>query len=319
VTDPTSNQHTDRRSAAAAAQVEGEKLGFETDAFVVRLVDYRDSDRIVTFLTERFGRLGALARGARRSRKRFGAALAPYHLCRASLRGRPAGQKLLHLREIAVEEHYPNLGGDMTRLALAGYFTELARETTVEGHPEPGVFRLLAAGYRILDAHPPKRCTARAFEYHLLRELGLAPRLDRCVGTDGRQDCTKSIGMILDRLHTRDTGGNDGPTERRLGLDLVHGGLLCPKCAARAPTTCSRMSVAGVEGLRWLASCDFEAATTAHDNKNDLGVTANHEIRKALGAKLHELIGHPLHSVAFIEKIRRWHSSGQSVRGKPSC
>ena len=46
-----------------------------TDAIVIRLTDYGESDRIVTLLTERHGKVTAIAKGARRSRKRFGGAL----------------------------------------------------------------------------------------------------------------------------------------------------------------------------------------------------------------------------------------------------
>ena len=45
-----------------------------TRAIVLRLVDYRESDRIATLFTEALGRVGAIARGARKSQRRFGGA-----------------------------------------------------------------------------------------------------------------------------------------------------------------------------------------------------------------------------------------------------
>lgn len=50
---------------------------YRTEAIVLRLLDYGESDRIVTFYTAGFGKLRGIARGARRSRKRFANALEP--------------------------------------------------------------------------------------------------------------------------------------------------------------------------------------------------------------------------------------------------
>ena len=44
---------------------------FDTPAVVVRVVDYGEADRIVTLLTRARGKLAAMARGARKSRRRF--------------------------------------------------------------------------------------------------------------------------------------------------------------------------------------------------------------------------------------------------------
>ena len=56
-----------------------------SDALVLRLVDYRESDRIVTLFTQELGVLGAIARGARSSRRRFAGALEPYAIVRVEL------------------------------------------------------------------------------------------------------------------------------------------------------------------------------------------------------------------------------------------
>ncbi|MBX7197665.1 MAG: DNA repair protein RecO, partial [Sandaracinaceae bacterium] len=41
-------------------------------AVLLRSVDFGEADRIVTLLTEQHGRVAVMARGARRSQKRFG-------------------------------------------------------------------------------------------------------------------------------------------------------------------------------------------------------------------------------------------------------
>jgi DNA repair protein RecO (recombination protein O) len=260
------------------------------------MVDYRDSDRIVTLLTQDYGRLGALARGARKSRKRFGAALSPYHLVEARLRGEPSDGKLMRLADVRIEESYRQIASDMKRLALAGYFSELCRETVVEAQPEPAIFQHLVEGHRALNQLEPKRCTSRAFEIHLLRRLGVEPVLDRCVGQRG------SAGCVRRPDEGGETGDAEGPSGR-WGLDLVHGGMVCPECAVSAGTSCIRLSLEAVRAIQRLASVSFARGAASED---DLSHEVNAEIRKAFGAKLYDLIGRPLQSVAFIEKMRRW-------------
>ena len=48
---------------------------FKTDAIVVRSLNYGESDRIITFFTRDFGKIKGIAKGARRSKKRFQNAL----------------------------------------------------------------------------------------------------------------------------------------------------------------------------------------------------------------------------------------------------
>ena len=44
---------------------------FDTPAVIVRAVDYGEADRVVTLLTRARGKVSAIARGARKSRRRF--------------------------------------------------------------------------------------------------------------------------------------------------------------------------------------------------------------------------------------------------------
>ncbi len=148
---------------------------------MLRVVDYGESDRIVNFLTRDEGRLGALARGARRSRRRFAGALQPGVHVRVELR---AGRgELFHLERAEILDPFEGTLADLRRLALASGVIELLRELCPELAPDPTIFEAgLAALHRI--AHePPREELLLAFHVHLLERLGLAPVLDACVAT----------------------------------------------------------------------------------------------------------------------------------------
>ena len=57
----------------------------KTEAIVLRSIRYGEADRILHLYTPRHGRIGAIARGARRARSRFGARLEPFFRLRVVL------------------------------------------------------------------------------------------------------------------------------------------------------------------------------------------------------------------------------------------
>ena len=57
----------------------------KTEAVVLRSIRYGEADRILHLYTPARGRIGAIAKGARRARSRFGARLEPFMHVRAVL------------------------------------------------------------------------------------------------------------------------------------------------------------------------------------------------------------------------------------------
>ena len=69
-----------------------------TRALLLRRVDYAESDLVLSLFTVELGRISALARGARKSRRRFGGVLEPMHTLEVTLDERPSSE-LYILRE----------------------------------------------------------------------------------------------------------------------------------------------------------------------------------------------------------------------------
>jgi DNA repair protein RecO (recombination protein O) len=150
-----------------------------TRALLLRSVDYRESDRVVTLLTERFGKRSALARAARASKRRFGGALQPLCVLEVQLqRGRGELETLVSAQ---IKQPFARTLGDLARMSAGFAGIELLRELTAEHEIDPALFALALAFLTALDAgecapEPLGVCFAAA----LLAELGHAPRLDRC-------------------------------------------------------------------------------------------------------------------------------------------
>ncbi|MCB9601824.1 MAG: DNA repair protein RecO [Sandaracinus sp.] len=149
------------------------------DAFLLRAVDFRDHDRVLTLLTREHGTLGVLARGARRSRKRFGGALEPFQ--RLAVTWRP-GRGLGTLNEALVRRSHPGLLASLARMRLAGDGTAFVRQLCVEGQGDPEVFDaldvFLAAVAEVGVAH--EEGLGLAFRVRVLALFGASPELELC-------------------------------------------------------------------------------------------------------------------------------------------
>src|SRR5262245_52736465 len=126
-----------------------------TPAVVLRTVDYGEADRVVTLLCKDGGKLGALARGARKSTKRFGAALALFGVGEATLVER-AGAELWTLESFHGARGFPRIMADVAKVAHGGYACELVRELAPPRQAEPELFALLVTLLDLLDGAPAR-------------------------------------------------------------------------------------------------------------------------------------------------------------------
>ena len=196
-------------------------LSLHTEALVLRAVDFGESDRIVHLLTPTLGRLPAIAKGARRSRRRFPGTLDLMNqLAVQVVRGRPAA--LARLEGARLLRTYESIRGDAARFALGCYLLELLDRLAPEGGAPRDLARLFAFARGALDwvdREPPTQRMRVLLELRALDALGLRPELLRCVRC-GRELAASERGSAAAAL----------PIPFLIG----EGGPLCPTCAAGA-------------------------------------------------------------------------------------
>lgn len=245
---------------------------FVSLAVVVRTVDYGEADRVVTLLTRGHGKLSALARGARKSTRRFGAGLSLFGVGEATLSERP-GAELATLEAFDGARGFPGLYADVAKVAHGGYACELVRELSPVRQPEPEMFDLLVGLCELLSGGPARAETLRVFELRLLDLVGLRPQVSRCATGD---DCT------LD---------TDGQV-----FDVRRGGVVCAAChgSGRPLAGEVRRALASAQGL----TLDQAASLT-------LAHAVNAGCRDAIAALIIDHLGRALKSVEFIDKLNR--------------
>ncbi len=179
-----------------------------TGALVLRSVDYRDADRIVTLLTERLGKISAIARSARRSRRRFAGSLEPFAIIEADIE--PGRGELGTLLEARVLQGFPGILKDLGTMSAAAAALDLVARGSAERQPDPELFRATACLFRLLDeGRQPAEEALVSFRIRATALLGFAPDLDAC-GRCGRTAAAGRAGLfdpVAGHLVCRACGG----------------------------------------------------------------------------------------------------------------
>jgi DNA repair protein RecO (recombination protein O) len=150
-----------------------------TPAYTLRHYALGEADLIVVFYTLNFGRVRAVARGARRVRSRYGSVFQPF--TRSDLVFfEKEGQELARVSSCDIERSYYESLLTPESAALAAYFAELVIEFTVERDPNPALFRLIGAVLDALEKGVPLPVAARYFEVWVLQLSGFLPLLGTC-------------------------------------------------------------------------------------------------------------------------------------------
>jgi DNA repair protein RecO (recombination protein O) len=164
-----------------------------------------------------------MARGARRSKKRFGGALSAFALLRVEVReGR--GQ-VGTLSQAAVTRAFPRILGDLDRMGAGYAALELVRELTREDEPVPEVFATTVAMLDALDAQGAQpRPLLVCFMARMMGLSGFAPRLDAC-GHCGKRPGAEQAALFdprMGHLVCRACGGASHSLSGRVRALLIH-------------------------------------------------------------------------------------------------
>jgi DNA repair protein RecO (recombination protein O) len=176
-----------------------------SSAIILQHTDYGDDDRIVTFLTPDHGRLKGFARAARKSRKRFGAALEPFAEVRMHWVKRGSGE-LVSLRSAELVTLRSGLRRNLETLTLASYGCELTEMLFDESGTGVEVFKLLQAFLDHLAGNGYSVEARLLMEIRMLSLAGYVPHL---------QHCAACFGPLP-----------DGP----ISFSAADDGSLCPDC-----------------------------------------------------------------------------------------
>jgi DNA repair protein RecO (recombination protein O) len=244
-----------------------------TAAIVLRARDYGESDRIVTLLTEDFGKLSGIAKGARKSRVRFEHKLEPFSHVILFFRRRPHGQLVFITRAEAGPSSQYRIEEDIGRFALGSYMLELSDALTSEEAEAAGAYHLLDEALTALSRNPTTAALRQAFELKMLAWAGYGPEFGRCrVCGSGLEAGNGSAYFVASR-----------------------GGVVCARCRSSVPEGAFRIEGRSAIALAHLQRMNLDRASRAESAGADGALVISRFLTGLLDRKLR--------SVEFLESV----------------
>ena len=235
----------------------------KAEALVIRLIDFSETSCVVTLFTREFGKVSALAKGARRLKGPFESALDLLARVRIVFL-RKSSEALDLLTEAKLERRFRLPGRDLSRLYGAYYVAELLSDLTDDGDPHADLFD---AAVEALDQLSGESISSGdvilRWELAALRILGHLPSLDVCV------ECGQNV-----------------VSGRRTAFGFTAGGVLCDSCRPGKKHVAT-LSAEAVDRLRVFAEPSDAWRSTTIDRRTagELRGVVNQYVNHFLGRR----------------------------------
>lgn len=223
----------------------------QTQAIVLNVMDFGESDKIITFYTLHHGKVKGIAKGAKRSKKRFVNKLEYFtSLTITAVPGRRSS--LARIDQAELLNPYLPLREDYQRYTAAMLVCELVDQWTRENDSDEHLFHLLCW---VLDEIAVSTSIAdiiMLFQVKLLDIVGVGLQFDHCL------NCNTPI-----HDHT-------------YRFSLAHNGLLCSSCGSHnnAAAGMLTLSAATIKTLQKARSLSLEKIHRLKFSKISLGQAA---------------------------------------------
>lgn len=181
---------------------------YKTEAINLKTSPFGEADKILTLFTREYGKIKAIAKGARRPGSKFGGRLeilAHNQFLLAS------GRDLDVVSQCETINSFYSIRKNPEKLASSIYLIKLIDGSTVEGQKNSKLFDILLGSLKLLEEGTLPRVLAKIFEIELIDVEGFFPVLDRCV------KCGKKIKVA----------------PKKVKFNLTLKGILCSSCSKK--------------------------------------------------------------------------------------
>ncbi|HSO10533.1 MAG TPA: DNA repair protein RecO [Desulfoprunum sp.] len=181
---------------------------YEVEAIVLATRDHGEADLIVTFFSLERGRATGIAKGAKRSKRRFVNKLEIFSFLHLTCSD-PAGGGLVFIHEADLHTPFLRLRTDPPRYATASVVREFLLLALREGERDETIFRLALWALHGLDAGRPRLSLLLLYLLRFYSAIGYRPVLEACL----------TCGIAVS-------------PSRSFAFSHLGGGLVCATCAA---------------------------------------------------------------------------------------
>jgi DNA repair protein RecO (recombination protein O) len=247
---------------------------FRTEAVILRRYDFGEADRLLTLYTPEYGKLRAIAKGARRPNGRQTGHVELFTRAKMLI---ARGRELHVVSQAEMIDPYLPLHEDLERGGYAHHFVELLDNFTEDEEQNRSAYELLRSALSWIseaDHSVDLQLAARFYELKLLELVGFQPALFRCAMGQEEIRPTSQFFSVHD------------------------GGIVCPEHAEGR----SMLSISfnAVKTLRYLQTRDYETV-----RRLKLDPPLHTELERVLHTYIVYLLEQRLKSAEFIRRVRR--------------
>lgn len=238
------------------------------EGIVIRTVPYGESNTIITLYTKELGKIGVMARGAKKPKSRFTsiAQLFTYGIF-VFQRGRGLGT----LQQGEALSSFRHIREDLVKTAYAAYLTELLDRYTSEEDMKLDLFGWLRQSLEYINHGIDPEVITFLFELKIMKTAGIVPELSRCVSCHA--------------------------TEGDFSFSIREGGFLCERCAYKDPY---RMNIS--KGAARLLNMFYHLDLARLGNVS-LKKETKRELRMLFDAYMEEYSGVFIKSKKFLKQL----------------
>lgn len=238
------------------------------EGIVIRTTQYGETNKIVTLYTREWGKVGVMARGAKKPKSRLASITQPftygYFLIQktSGIGGLEQGEAISSMRGIKE---------DIFKTAYAAYILELLDKAVDNQQPNPFLFELALQVLQFINDEEELEIITYIFEMKMLNVFGLYPKLDGCT------ICSN--------------------TEGKFAFSIREGGFLCHRCFEKDPYAL-KISNSTVKLLRLFYYFDLNRL-----GKISVKEETKKELKKVISTYYDEYSGLQLKTKRFLNQM----------------
>jgi DNA repair protein RecO (recombination protein O) len=271
-----------RKKSASESLPSDSLTTLRTEALVLRYVEFGESDLIIHLLVPEQGKLAVIAKGGRRSVKRFPGSLDLFNHVRIQVDRRRRGS-LARLDSAKLIEPFTGLRDEASRFGLGCYLLELLDRLT----PEDGIraemqqlFRFALGALHALKERQPDTRFRTLLQLRALDALGLRPEFSSCVR------CAGALAASA------------------IDFSVPEGGVVCEPCSSQVQ---GLVRVHRGTLLTLERGLDFDWAQL---DRLAMDAVLLEEAHRLVGRLQRFHVGVELRSERFLDRVMRSRSSG---------
>jgi len=190
---------------------------YRTEGVVLKSIEYRDADKIVTIYTKKYGKIQAIAKGVRKTKSKFGSSL---EILTCAIFLFYKGKNIDIISQTEILESFFTASKEIVKFAFASNCAEVVNKISGEGEVNLNIFFLLKEVLHYLkEAKDPKLLTL-SFKWQVLAILGYKPSFGRCCICNSKIEDQKEMFFSIDE-----------------------GGVICNKCLSKNKRGCIQVSL----------------------------------------------------------------------------